>query len=690
MPKHADFLVEIQTEELPPKALYSLAESFCENIKKGLSQSQLSFKNAEFFATPRRLAVKVNQLIPKQTDSIIERRGPAWQAAFDEQGRPTSACIGFARSCGITPDKLITIENNQGKWVGHKQTVRGKKIEILMPEIVKQSLNALPIPKKMRWGSNEVEFVRPVHAVLMLYGNKIVPGTILNCKAGRVTNGHRFLCKKQLKITSPEKYAYILEKQGYVIADFSQRKNKIFKEMTALVKRKFLNKAKIKLDDNLLNEVTALVEWPVAVLGQFDQTFLNVPHEVLISAMQDHQRYFPIVDTKNKLISYFVVISNLKSRNIKQVIAGNERVLRARLADAAFFFDKDKKIKLINRVDDLKKIVFQAKLGTLYDKTQRVESLVHRISEKINLDTETLKKAVRLAKADLTTELVGEFPELQGIAGYYYAKHDGENEIVATAIKEHYQPRFSGDQLPSTSLGCAISIADKIDTLVGFFKINLLPTGDKDPFGLRRAATGILRILIEKEIDLDLGGLLNQASLNYEKTSIDEVWNFISNRMESWCQEQHISVDVFRSVIAKNSRKPYDIYNRLLAVQSFKKLKEAEALSIANKRVSNILNQYNKSISQKEIDPSLFEHDSERHLAKLLSEYEVEVKVLVNEKKYQKALTKLTKLREPIDSFFDHVMVMVDDENKRENRLLILTKLRNLFLQVADIALLQP
>ena len=692
MSNHADFLVEIHTEELPPKALRKLAESFRDEIKKRLQEAKLEFSDATFFATPRRLAVKVDQLIAKQIDSMVERRGPAWQAAYDASGQPTPACAGFARSCNITPEQLTIIENAQGKWVGFNQTVLGKTAEALLPEIVQQSLSALPIPKRMRWGSNTAEFVRPVHSVILLYGTKVIEAEILGNKTGQQTQGHRFLCTKALKISSPEKYTSILEKEGHVLADFFQRKNKIREEAEAIVARTLGNKAKAMMDENLLDEVTGLVEWPVAILGKFDAEFLHVPQEALISAMQDHQRYFPVVDENNKLLAHFITISNIESKNVEQVIEGNERVLRARLADAAFFFEMDKKVKLIDRLEKLKGIVFQAKLGSLYDKVERISKLAAFIAPTLKLDAEQAKRAGLLSKADLPTELVGEFPELQGIAGFYYAQLDNENEAVAKAIKEHYQPRFSGDELPASMLGCAIALADRVDTLTGIFSIGLLPTGDKDPFGLRRAALGILRILIEKKINLDLGGLLQQSATFYkaDPALANQVWKFMLDRLEPWYQEQGISVDVFRSVIsAIENKNPYDIDRRIHAVHAFKKLPEAEALAAANKRVSNILAQYNKPIQQQEVNTSLFEHDAERELARALSQYENEVASLVKAEKYQDALTLLTKLREPVDAFFDHVMVMVDDQKKRENRLLILEKLRKLFLQVADIAMLQ-
>jgi glycyl-tRNA synthetase beta chain len=694
MSKTADFLVEIHTEELPPKALRKLAENFYEEIKRRLIEAQLTFEAAQFFATPRRLAVKVNKLVAKQADKSMERKGPAYQLAYDNKGNPTAACAGFARSYGVAPDQLTTLETKQGKWVVYQQYVVGKSAEELLPEIVKQALSALPILKRMRWGENSAEFVRPVHSVILLYGKNIIPAEILGCQAGNITYGHRFYCTKPLKITTPEKYADILKREGYVIADFAQRKNKIREEAIAIIQPKSGGAAKTKISEDLLDEVTGLVEWPVAMVGTFDPSFLKVPQEVLISSMQDHQRYFPVVDAQNKLLPYFVAISNIESREVAQVIEGNERVLRARLSDAAFFYETDKKVRLDDRLQKLKKMVFQAKLGTLYEKAERLSQLADFLASHFNLNSIQAKRAGLLCKADLTTELVSEFPELQGIAGYYYALQEGEDPAIAMAIQEHYQPRFSGDELPKSMLGCCVALADRVDTLSGIFSIGLLPTGDKDPFGLRRSALGILRIVIERELNLDLQTLIEQALMRYavpsaECPTLRHIWNFMLERLKYWYQDQGVSADVFAAVTALDLTQPYDIHRRIQAVRNFKNLPEAEALSIANKRVSNILTQYGKEIQSRDIDARLFEYEVERELAESIKQHAEEVAVLAQAGNYQQVLALLAKLREPVDGFFDHVMVMAEDPAKRENRLLMLKKLRELFLQVADIALLQ-
>jgi len=688
-----DFLVEIHTEELPPKSLYRLATHFLQEIQTRLTQAELSFETAEFFATPRRLAVLVKKLQDKQKDSIVERRGPALTAAFDSAGNPTPACTGFAKSCGVTPEKLITLKNPQGEWVGFKQTVKGKSVKELLPTIIQQALSALPIPKRMRWNDGTIEFVRPVHSVILLYGDKVIPADILGCRADRKTRGHRFLSKGWVSIASPATYLETLKNQ-FVIADFDERKESIRTQTIDTVKKSLGNTAEAVIQDALLDEVTGLVEWPYAICGSFDKDFLAVPQEAIMSAMQDHQRYFPIVDKQGKLLPNFIAISNIKSKDISHIIHGNERVLRARLSDAAFFFETDKKIKLADRVDILKTMVFQHKLGSLFAKTERLEMLAGTLAETMGLSTVNTKQAARLAKTDLTTQLVGEFPELQGMAGYYYALAENLPQEVAEALYEQYLPRFSGDKLPVTPIGCILAISDRIDTLVGVFGINQQPTGDKDPFGLRRAALGVLRILIENKINLDLAELLLSAKQYYENklentNVVPEVLTFMLERLKPWYQEQHISADVLAAVTALNITRPYDLHLRIQAVQSFKKLPEATALCIANKRVSNILSKYEENIASNEIDSALFEHDAEKELAKELQAQQDSIISLSSAGNYAEILTRLAALREPIDTYFDKVLVMTDDKTRRENRLLLLKKLRELFLHVADIALLQ-
>jgi glycyl-tRNA synthetase beta chain len=683
----ADFLVEIHTEELPPKALLRLSEAFAKEIEDRITKAGLSFTDKQIFATPRRLAFLVNKLDAKQIDASIERKGPALSAAFDKEGKPTPACLGFAKSCGVTPEQLTTLKTDAGTWVGFQQHVPGKTVQELLPLFVQQAVSALPIPKRMRWGNNTVEFVRPVHSVIMLYGKDIIDATILGCKTDRRTQGHRFLSSGWLEVTAPADYAPLLEKQGYVIADFSTRKEKIRNDAIALC-------ANVSIQEELLTEVTGLVEWPVAIMGTFDKNFLEVPQEALISAMQDHQRYFPVIDAEGKLLPQFITISNIASKNVQQVITGNERVLRARLSDAAFFYDVDKKITLEARLENLKTIIFQAKLGTMHDKATRLSKTAEYLANKMALDPTLAKRAGLLAKTDLTSQLVSEFPELQGIAGSYFARNDNEDSAVANALYEQYMPRFSGDKLPETSMGCAVALADRVDTLVGVFGINQQPTSEKDPFGLRRAALGVLRILIEKSLPLDLQDILQFAASTYainleNKQVSNDVLNFMLERLKPWYQEQGISPDVFASVAALNLTTPFDIHRRIQAVQAFKKMSAAESLSVANKRVSNILSQYKETIALNHIDEKLFEHEAEKTLAAQLMKQQQTLSTLSAAANYQEALSQLADLREPVDNFFNHVMVMTDDQARRENRLLLLKKLRELFLNVADIALLQ-
>jgi glycyl-tRNA synthetase beta chain len=690
--QHADFLIEIHTAELPPKSLLALAENFCAGITTRLQKNELTFKESCFFATPRRLAVLVTALISDQPDKAIERKGPALDKAYDADGKPTPACVGFARSAGIDVSELVTLETAQGKFVGCKQQIKGKHVTEILPALVEEALTALPIPKPMRWGAHPQKFIRPVYSVIMLYGKDIIDADILGCKTDRKTYGHRFMHPEVVEIAEPSTYENTLEK-AFVIADFKKRQKKISEEIRKIQTKKLGDDTHIVNDQNLLEEVTSLVEWPHAICGSFEKAFLQVPVEALTAAMMDHQRYFPVFSGSNQLLPNFIAISNIVSKDDERIVKGNERVLRARLSDAAFFYETDKKISLRNRVEKLQNIIFQNKIGTLYDKTKSLEGLAAYIAKHIGADTATTERAATLSKTDLTTELVGEFPELQGIAGSYYAKHDGESTEIATALSEQYKPRFSGDDLPQTSVGCALAIADRLYTLIGIFGINQPPTGDKDPFGLRRAALGILRIVIENKFNLNLQKLIEKAS-HYipgleNKNVANDVLNFILDRLKPWYQEQGINANTIAAVMAlKNMDNPYDISRRIEAVTAFEKLPEADALSAANKRVSNILAKYDGQFAES-LREKLFENDAERDLAKQIEHHAKMIEKFSEAAEYQKILSQLANLRAPVDNFFDHVMVMTDDKAKRENRLLMLKKLRELFLHVADIALLQ-
>jgi glycyl-tRNA synthetase beta chain len=698
-----DFLVEIHTEELPPKILLKLSDAFLDNLSEGLQKAGLDFDTAKTFASPRRLAVLVHALSTQQPDQTIERRGPALAAAYDENGQPTPACLGFARSLKLTPDDLITIDMPEGQWVGYQQIIKGKLAKDILPEIIEQAAKQLPIPKRMRWGKGDITFIRPVHAVTLLLGSEIVPGNILGCAIDRKTRGHRFHTDsigstEWIAIPNASDYPVLLEQTAFVIADFEKRKNIIRKAADECVKAAGIDHAQVFISsEDFLNEITSLVEWPIALCGQFEEHFLSLPPEILISSMQDHQRYFPVMDKKTgKLLPHFVTISNIQSKKPARVIHGNERVLRARLADAAFFYEADKKISLHHRLSHLKNIVYQEKLGSLYDKSARVAKLSRIIAEEIDHRlTHDAERAGWLAKCDLDTQMVGEFPALQGIMGYYYSLHDGEKEVVASAIKEHYQPRFSGDDLPVRPLSIILGLADRIDTLAGAFGLAQIPTGDKDPFGLKRAAIGILRLIIAGQFKLDLKNLFTLAIAQYEKSwPLDEVVSqlliFMQERARFFYQEQGVDPDVFAAVAALTITNPLDIHLRLQAVQQFKQLAEqAQALCIANKRVSHLLSKQAAAISSKTLDINLFDHPAESELAHAIGVQAEIIQQLHTHANYQEILLQLTHLRAPIDNFFDHVMVLCEDKRKRENRLILLTQLRHLFLQVADIALLQ-
>lgn len=688
-----DFLLEIQTEELPPKSLRKTAETLCAEISNRLLQVGLTYSSVNFFATPRRLAVLVQGLPAQTAEHVVERRGPALQVAYDKAGTPTPACIGFAKSCGISVDGLIRIKTEQGEWVGGHVRMPGKAVTELLPELVKDAISVLPIQRPMHWGTGSALFLRPVVGVVMLYGEDIVSATILGCQAGRTTLGHRVLSPDPIVIPHASLYASLLSTAGFVLTDFAARE-KLIKTQAEMAAAKISPNARAMLDSALLEEVTGLVEWPNAVVGQFDAEFLKLPREVLISAMQDHQRYFPVSDQQGKLLPYFICISNTDTKDMRYVISGNERVLRARLADAQFFYEVDRKVPLADRVASLQGMIYQAKLGTLLDKANRLAHLTKFVGCQI-LGKAAEKNAARaglLAKADLTTQMVGEFPGLQGVMGYYYAL-DSEPMEIAEALREQYLPRFAGDHLPKHNLGKALALADRIDTIIGAFGIKQIPTGDKDPYGLRRSAIGIVRIIIEEKIDLDFQALLEEAkkhfTLKFEDNVTEQVFNFIIERMRVWYHDQGITPDVFASVTALNLVNLLDIDARIHAVKNFKTLEAAASLSIANKRVTNILAKYPDQISIHAIEPAYFEDQAEAKLADLLTRKAHTITALNQKGKYSEALLQLAELKMPVDDFFDHVMVMVDDKTRRENRLLLLTQLRSLFLQVADIALLQ-
>ena len=692
--QHDDFLFALLTEELPSKQLKSLGQSLVDALAQRLKAAELNFDHVQFFVAPRHLAVLVSQLQSTQKDSEILRKGPAIKAAFNAAGEPTQASLGFARSVKADVTDLIRIENDQGEWVGYREKKPGQPVTELLPDIVNETVATLPIAKKMYWHEGEIAFVRPVHAVVLLYGDQVVPCQVLGLGAGRKIRGHRFLANDWLTITHASQWETLLETEGFVVSHFEKRRNLIRTEVNQAVENIDKANAKALMSDELLDEVTGLVEWPQAAIGQFDEAFLALPKEVLVSAMQDHQRYFPVMDGKGALLPYFIITTNTPTKTLQAIIQGNENVLRARLSDAAFFYAADQKLTLDDRITRLKGIVFQAKLGTLYDKSERLSAIAACIAPLIKADERQAQRAGMLAKTDLTTDMVNEFPELQGIMGDYYAQHDGESPKVAIALREQYLPRFADDQLPESPLGQALAVSDRVDTLVGTFGINQIPTGDKDPFGLRRAAIGLLRILIEKNLNINLKTIFQFALNQYTRplpnpNTLDQLMFFIQERLRTYYLERDIAPDVFAAVAALQIDNPLDVDKRVKAVQAFKQLNEAEALSIAHKRVSHILAKYVDKIDATQLNPDLFEDDAEAELARQLMMKRQAIANLYETDQYDEVLLSLAELRKPIDDFFDHVMVMTDNKAQRENRILLLSQLRALFLQVADIALLQ-
>ncbi|MEM8594222.1 MAG: glycine--tRNA ligase subunit beta [Pseudomonadota bacterium] len=686
----ASFLVEIGTEELPPKSLLSLSNDFMSLITDQLDDLKLSYELATPLASPRRLAVKIDGLQVKQDDFVEEKLGPPIKAAYDKDGEPTKVAHGFARSNGLSLDELTQKETSKGVRLAAVIEHKGKESQAFLPEVVEHALTKLPIPKRMRWGNTRSEFIRPVHWVLMLLNDEVIDANLFGLPSGNTTRGHRFHHPEKLVVAHADEYEHTLETKAYVVVNGEKRKQRILEGVKQAAESK---KGVAKIDDALLDEVTALVEWPVVLSGDFDQAFLNVPSEALISSMQEHQKYFPVVNEHDQLMPHFITVSNIESSDPALIISGNERVIRPRLSDAAFFFDTDKKDTLMSRRDALKKVVFQKQLGSLYDKTERIEALACYLSSVIdNGDTSALSRAAELCKADLTTNMVLEFSDLQGIAGSYYAAHDSESDDVALSIKEHYLPKFSGDRLPSSHMGTLLAIADRVDTLVGIFGINQIPTGSKDPFGLRRASLSVLRLLIENNLDVDLKPLFEMAvelysdnQLSNPKT-VDQSVQYVMERLRSWYEEQSIDVHVYLAVDAKGITTPLNFDQRVQATSVFSQLEVSDSLASANKRVSNLLEKATGDIPS--INESLFLEEQERVLFSAMTDAKKDIEPLVLDKAYEDTLVRLAQLESPVDAFFEHVMVMADDESVRDNRLALLSDLRNMFLNVADISFL--
>ncbi|MGM0521985.1 MAG: glycine--tRNA ligase subunit beta [Pseudomonadota bacterium] len=678
-------LLELGAEELPPTALDALSDAFASGIQRGLQDAEIPFESVEAFATPRRLAVRVTDLADKQPDREVEKRGPALAAAFKD-GQPTKAAEGFARSCGVSVDELIHLETDKGTWLGYREQQAGETVQELLPDILRKAIATLPVPKNMRWGASRVEFSRPVHWLVALYGSDVIAAEALGLEASRTTYGHRFHAPGAIQLAHADDYLSTLE-NAYVLVERAQRRERIREQVLAEAE---VQDATAVIDEDLLVEVSGLVEWPVALTGSFDERFLEVPAECLISSMKANQKYFHLLDENGNLMPLFITIANIESLDPDQVIHGNEKVIRPRLADAAFFYETDRKQTLASRLPALESVVFQQQLGTLADKARRSEAVAGYIAEQIGGDVAYAKRATQLAKCDLVTEMVLEFPELQGIMGRYYAEQDGEPAEVAKAIEEQYLPRFATDAIPHTATGKALALADRLDTLVGIFGIGQRPTGAKDPFALRRASIGVLNILIKGELNLDLHELLTRAAQQHQALPkaeglVDDVLTYMLDRFRAWGQEEGITAEMYLAVRARPVTKPLDFARRLRAVKTFAQREEATALAAANKRVSNILAKQAHDGST-QVNGELLSEEAEKALFHALSTSRDSVAPLFAEGHYMEALDALATLREPVDNFFDQVMVMADDEAIRRNRLALLANLQALFLDVADIS----
>lgn len=684
-----NFLVEIGTEELPPKALKTLATSFADNVEAELNQAGLSFDKIEWFAAPRRLAVKVLNLATQQPSKEIEKRGPAVSAAFDAEGKPTKAAEGWARGCGITVDQAERIATDKGEWLVHRAKIEGQPTKNLLNGIVANALAKLPIPKPMRWADKTVQFIRPVHTVTMLLGDELIEGEILGVASARTIRGHRFLGEKEFEIQHADQYPQLLREKGSVVADFNERKAEILAKSQA--KATALGGV-ADIEESLLEEVTSLVEYPNVLAAKFEERFLEVPAEALVYTMKGDQKYFPIYDKDGKLLPHFIFVSNINPEDPTAIIEGNEKVVRPRLTDAEFFFKTDLKQKLVDRLPRLETVLFQQQLGTLKDKTDRIEQLAGEIAKQIGADEAKAKRAGLLSKCDLMTNMVFEFTDTQGVMGMHYARHDGEDEEVAVALNEQYMPRFAGDELPKSLVASAVALADKFDTLTGIFGIGQAPKGSADPFALRRAALGALRIIVEKNLPLDLEDLVKKSAALFgdkltNQNVVADVVDFMLGRFRAWYQDEGIAVDVIQAVLARRPTRPADFDARVRAVSHFRTLDSAEALAAANKRVSNILAKADAAIG--EINLTACVEPAEKALAEAVLALRTEVKPLIAKGDYTAVLDKLANLRAPVDNFFDNVMVNAEDPALRQNRLAILNTLQDLFLQVADISVLQ-
>lgn len=696
MSKVEDFLVEIGVEELPPQQIESLVAAFSQHLQSYLTTEGILFNTdgVKTYGTPRRIAVLITAVATQQQDHVIEKRGPAISAAYAADGTPSKAALGFAEACSVAIESLTELKTDKGTWLYFSRKVAGQKTIDLLPTLVQKALDALPIKKPMRWGNCKYAFVRPVHWILMLFGTEAVKANIFGIDASNFSYGHRIHAPQAIKISSPSNYAKQLA-GAKVISDFSERRTYIEEQITIIANKEH---GAAVIVPELLNMVTGLVEHPVALLASFNKDFLRVPKECLISAMQDHQKCFALLDKQGNLMPKFILISNIDSTDPQTVIHGNELVMNARLADAAFYYDKDEKNTLESRVEQLKTVLYQKKLGSLYEKVLRIQKLAAFIADKINVDVTLTKRAAYLCKADLLTNMVYEFPELQGTMGKYYAKHDGEPEMVAKALEGYYKPKFATDNVPVHGIDIALALADRIDTLVGLFGIGLIPTGEKDPYALRRQALAVIRILLENKISVNLLDLFRAASENYLDLNLSnfehDLCGFFNERMKSWCLSNNVQPQIFSAVEPSIDKayNPLDLYKRINAVIQFQNTPASISLTAANKRVRNLFKNTSAELiaklSNTDINQQLLSSDEEKQLFAAINKKAQEIAPLLQQSNYVEALVLLASLQEPIDSFFDKVMVMVDDDNVKINRLLLLKELRRLFTEVADISVL--
>ena len=690
MSKADDFLVEIGTEELPPKALRSLMTAFGTGLAAAIDEAPLDHGAVHVYASPRRLAVRVDGLALRQQDRKVEHKGPPTKIAFDKNGQPTPAAEAFAKKCGVSVSDLRRKKTSKGEWLAFDAVERGSMAADLMPDLIERTLASLPIPRRMRWGAGDAEFVRPVHWIVMLHGEDAIEAPVMETASGNVTQGHRFHSPGPIVVTAPDAYLDTLEQDGHVIADFDRRRDMIRDGVNAIAADAG---GQVVDGESLYDEVAALVEWPVPILGRFDKQYLALPREVVISTLTGHQRYFPVADDKDALLPCFITVANLESKDPDQVRDGNERVIHPRLADAAFFWDSDRRQPLSSRTAALHDVIYQRGLGSLHDKSRRIGALAGWLAETLGHEKDLSERAATLAKCDLLTGMVGEFPELQGTMGRYYALADGEPDAVAEAVGEHYRPRFAGDDLPATALGQVLAVADKLDTLAGVFSIGKTPSGNRDPFGLRRAALGVVRILIEGGIDVDLKALIMKAVEQQPKSKTDnealaaDLYAFVTDRLRRYFLDRDagLAVETFDAVMAREPTSLLDFDRRLAAVQTFCRLEQAESLSAANKRIANILRKAGDPEGLA-IKKKLLQDEAEQALFKALENAREKVSPMIKVRSYAEALNTLADLKDPVDHFFDEVMVMTDDEAVKNNRLALLGEIRALFLDVADIS----